>query len=79
MSILTKIFIKLIQIYKILISPFLGYNCRYLPTCSDYSIEALKKFGLIKGITLILKRILKCHPWGGGGFDPIKKQMKVKK
>ena len=79
MSILIKIFIKLIQIYKILISPFLGYNCRYLPTCSDYSIEALKKFGLIKGITLILKRILKCHPWGGGGFDPIKKQMKVKK
>ncbi len=79
MSILIKIFIKFIQIYKILISPFLGYNCRYLPTCSDYSIEALKKFGLIKGITLILKRILKCHPWGGGGFDPIKKQMKVKK
>ena len=79
MSILIKILIKLIQIYKILISPFLGYNCRYLPTCSDYSIEALKKFGLIKGITLILKRILKCHQWGGGGFDPIKKQMKVKK
>ena len=79
MSILIKILIKLIQIYKILISPFLGYNCRYLPTCSDYSIEALKKFGFIKGITLILKRILKCHPWGGGGFDPIKKQIKVKK
>jgi putative membrane protein insertion efficiency factor len=79
MSILIKILIKLIQIYKILISPFLGYNCRYLPTCSDYSIEALKNFGFIKGITLILKRILKCHPWGGGGFDPIKKQIKVKK
>ena len=79
MNIFTYIAIKLIKLYKFLISPFLGHSCRYLPTCSDYSIEALKTFGLFKGLFLSLKRILSCHPWGSGGFDPVKKDMKVKK
>ena len=79
MNIFTYIAIKLIKLYKFLISPFLGHSCRYLPTCSDYSIEALKTFGLFKGLFLSLKRILSCHPWGSGGFDPVKKEMKVKK
>ena len=76
MNILTHILIKFIKGYKILISPLLGHSCRYLPTCSEYSIEALKKFGLIKGTFLSIKRILSCNPWGKGGFDPVKKEIR---
>ena len=60
-----------------------GNSCRYLPTCSEYSVEALKTYGFLKGAFLSLKRILSCHPikflGGGEGFDPVKKEMKVKK
>ena len=79
MNFVTYILIKLIKIYKYLISPIIGHSCRYLPTCSEYSIEALKTFGLCKGLALSLKRILSCHPWVDGGFDPVKKKIKVKK
>tara|TARA_A100001011_G_scaffold369642_1_gene425137 strand:- start:211 stop:462 length:252 start_codon:yes stop_codon:yes gene_type:complete len=83
MNIFTYILIKLIKSYKYIISPLIGQSCRYLPTCSDYSVEALRKFGLIKGILMSLKRILSCHPikflGGGEGFDPVKKEMKIKK
>jgi putative membrane protein insertion efficiency factor len=64
--------IGLIHFYKYLISPLLGNNCRFLPTCSEYTKEAIIEFGLIKGITLGLRRISKCHPWGKSGHDPIK-------
>ena len=79
MKILSNILIKFIKGYKLIISPYLGNNCRYLPTCSEYSIDALKTYGLLKGIYLSFKRILSCHPWSKGGFDPLKKEMKVKK
>ena len=79
MNILSYILIKLIKCYKFLISPLFGQSCRYLPTCSEYSIEALKTYGFFKGLFLSTKRILSCHPWGQGGFDPVKKKMKVKK
>jgi len=79
MNILTYILIKLIKCYRYLVSPLLGQSCRYLPTCSEYSIEALKTYGFFKGLFLSIKRILSCHPWGQGGFDPVKKEMKVKK
>ena len=83
MNLLIIISIKLIKGYKFLISPLLGNSCRYLPTCSDYSIEALKTFGFLKGTFISLKRILSCHPikflGGGHGFDPVDKKMKVKK
>ena len=79
MNIFTYLLIKFIKYYKFLISPFLGQSCRYLPTCSDYSIEALKTYGFFKGLFLSIKRVLSCHPWGQGGFDPVKKEMKVKK
>ena len=79
MNILTYILIKIIKGYKLLVSPLLGHSCRYLPTCSEYSIEALKEFGFIKGSWLSFKRILSCHPWNEGVFDPVKKSMKVKK
>ena len=83
MNILTYILIKLIKGYKFLISPLFGNSCRYFPTCSDYSIEALKTFGFVKGILLSLKRIFSCHPikflGGGDGFDPVIKDVKEKK
>ena len=68
----TNFVISLINFYKYLISPLLGNNCRYLPTCSEYTKESVKKFGIIYGIWLGLKRIIRCHPWGKGGYDPIK-------
>ena len=83
MNFFIPVLIKLIKAYQFLISPLLGHSCRYLPTCSEYSIESLKEFGLIKGIFMSLKRILSCHPikflGGGDGFDPVKREMKVKK
>ena len=83
MNVFVKILIKFIKIYQFLLSPFLGQSCRYLPTCSEYSIEALKKFGLSRGLFVSLKRILSCHPikflGGGDGFDPVKKEIKTKK
>ena len=79
MSILTQILIKFIKIYKFFISPLIGPSCRYLPTCSEYSIEALRTYGFSKGLILSFKRILSCHPWGSSGFDPVKKEMKAKK
>mgnify|MGYP003330558297 FL=1 len=79
MNIFTYILIKFIEIYKYLISPFIGPSCRYLPTCSEYSIEALRTYGFSKGLVLSFKRIISCHPWGNSGFDPVKKEMKVKK
>tara|TARA_B100000886_G_scaffold267369_1_gene191606 strand:+ start:279 stop:518 length:240 start_codon:yes stop_codon:yes gene_type:complete len=79
MNVLTYILIKLIKFYQYLASPLIGHSCRYLPTCSEYSIEALKTFGFFKGLFLSFKRILSCHPWGNGGFDPVKKKIKVKK
>ena len=72
MKIIKLILIGIIKIYKLFISPFLGNNCRFLPTCSDYTKDSIVKFGLVKGCWLGSKRILKCHPWGKGGYDPIK-------
>tara|TARA_Y100001958_G_scaffold144309_1_gene122050 strand:+ start:342 stop:581 length:240 start_codon:yes stop_codon:yes gene_type:complete len=79
MNILTFILIKFIKIYQFLLSPLLGQSCRHYPTCSNYSIEALKTYGLLKGLFLIIKRIFSCHPWAEGGYDPIKKQTKIRK
>ena len=64
-------FIGLVKGYQYLISPLLGQNCRYTPTCSEYSIQAIEKYGIFKGIWLSIKRISKCHPWGGSGHDPL--------
>ncbi|ASZ10654.1 membrane protein insertion efficiency factor YidD [Chitinophaga pendula] len=63
--------VGLIKIYQWCISPLLGSKCRYVPTCSQYGIEALKKHGIFKGGYLTIKRILSCHPWGGHGYDPV--------
>ena len=64
-------FILLIKVYQYIISPLLGPVCRYTPSCSFYSIEALKKYGPLKGSWLSIKRIISCNPWGGHGHDPV--------
>ena len=64
-------FVFLIKIYQNIISPLFPPTCRYTPTCSEYSIHSLKKYGIIKGVYLSIKRIVNCHPWGGSGYDPI--------
>lgn len=70
-DLLNTILISLVRFYKYTISPYLPKACRYTPTCSEYTIEALKKYGPIKGFWLASKRILSCHPWGGHGYDPV--------
>ena len=60
-----------IYFYKYCISPFIPAACRYTPTCSEYAIQALTKHGPLKGIWLTVKRIARCHPWGGKGYDPV--------
>ena len=80
MRIISYIFIKIIKIYQLFISPYLGSNCRYLPTCSEYFIDSLNEFGFLKGSVKGTKRIFSCHPikflGGGEGFDPVKKKAK---
>ncbi|MAM96835.1 MAG: membrane protein insertion efficiency factor YidD [Gammaproteobacteria bacterium] len=71
LKIFNLIFIIPIKLYQILLSPLLGQSCRYFPTCSQYTIEAIDKYGPIKGIWLGTKRISRCHPWGGSGHDPV--------
>ena len=80
MKIITNILIGIIKIYKMVISPYLAPSCRYLPTCSEYAIESLKTYGLVKGFYKSTKRILSCHPFSKkSGFDPVVKDIKVEK
>ena len=68
---LAKILLGLIRFYQYALSPMLPPRCRYQPTCSQYAIEALRKHGPFKGSWLAVRRILRCHPWGGHGYDPV--------
>ena len=74
------LFIIIIKFYKLIISPYMGNNCRYLPTCSEYFIDCVNEYGILKGVVKGLKRIFSCHPikilGGGEGFDPVKKKAK---
>jgi uncharacterized protein len=70
-EILSYPFIFLIKLYQWILSPLLGPKCRFTPTCSQYSIEALRKYGPLKGLWLTAKRVARCHPWGGHGHDPV--------
>lgn len=70
-KVFTYLFLGIIRVYQKVISPFLGANCRYTPTCSEYGTEAIKKYGPFKGGRMALKRIASCHPWGKSGYDPV--------
>jgi len=64
--------IAFVKLHQYMISPVLPSSCRFTPSCSEYSIEALKEYGVVKGSYLTIKRILKCHPFHPGGYDPVK-------
>lgn len=68
---LTQLFLLPVYFYRYCISPFIPASCRYTPTCSKYAIQALQKYGPFKGSWFAIKRILRCHPWGGSGYDPV--------
>ena len=70
-TLLTALLVFPIRIYQKCISPFTPPSCRFTPTCSQYAVEALHRHGPFKGLYLALRRILKCHPWGGSGYDPV--------
>lgn len=76
---LSKLLILLIRVYQYTISPIIGANCRYSPTCSAYAVEAIQVHGPFKGFYLGMKRILSCHPWGGHGYDPVPKKIEDEK
>lgn len=73
------IILLLIRFYQKYISIFLGKNCRFYPTCSAYTYEAIERFGVVKGVFLGIKRILKCHPLHPGGYDPVPEKREKKK
>jgi len=69
--IIKKIFLLLIKAYQFVVSPMLGDRCRFYPSCSDYAYQAIERYGMFKGLRISLKRILRCHPFNPGGFDPV--------
>lgn len=69
-----RILIIFIRAYQILFSPIIAPSCRFIPSCSQYSIEVISEYGAIKGIWLSIKRILRCNPWNPGGYDPVSKK-----
>ena len=79
MKIITYLLIGIIKLYKLLISPLFPNSCKFEPTCSSYCIDSFKTYGLIKGLTKSIHRIIRCNPWFGyGGYDPVKKEKEVK-
>ncbi|MDW3223021.1 MAG: membrane protein insertion efficiency factor YidD [Paracoccaceae bacterium] len=73
MTLLARVLSIPVYAYRLFFSPWVGHNCRYQPTCSAYALEALQKHGGVKGGLLTLKRLLRCHPWGSDGYDPVPK------
>ncbi|MEL0011541.1 MAG: membrane protein insertion efficiency factor YidD [Bacteroidota bacterium] len=69
----SSLLVGLIRLYQGILSPYLGRSCRYSPTCSQYTLEAIQLWGPIKGLWMGLKRISRCHPWGNHGYDPVPK------
>lgn len=68
---MNKLLVLLVRVYRLAISPLIGRNCRFHPSCSEYAMEALEKHGGCKGSWLAAKRISRCHPWNPGGYDPV--------
>ena len=66
-----RLLIGLLRAYQYAVSPLLGRSCRFFPTCSDYAVEAIGRYGAIKGSYLAVRRVLRCHPWHPGGYDPV--------
>ena len=73
-----KLLILLIKAYRLLLSPFVGSHCRFYPSCSTYSLEAVTRFGALKGAWLSIRRLSRCHPWHDGGVDPVPEEFRFK-
>jgi len=71
MTLAAKLLSLPVRAYRLLLSPWVGNSCRYQPTCSAYALDALEKHGAVRGAWLAVRRIARCHPWGGSGFDPV--------
>ena len=63
--------VQFVRLYRVTISPYMGVNCRFQPSCSNYAITALEEHGILRGTALAARRIARCHPWGGCGYDPV--------
>ena len=70
-NVFTALLVAPIRFYQRFVSPYAPPSCRFVPTCSQYALEALRKHGPVKGLYLAVRRILRCHPWGGSGYDPV--------
>lgn len=66
-----SLFIGIIQLYRYLLSPWLGKSCRFVPSCSEYAVLSLQRYGALRGSWFALRRIIRCHPWNRGGYDPV--------
>jgi len=71
-----RLIVGLIQVYRLILSPFLGQHCRFYPSCSEYAITSVQRFGALRGGWLALRRLGKCHPWHDGGLDPVPEHKK---
>jgi len=78
-ALLKKLVILPIRAYQVLLSPLLGPTCRYQPTCSHYMVQAIDEWGVIRGVWLGIRRIFRCHPWGGHGYDPVPRNPRKEK
>ncbi|MBD5552710.1 MAG: membrane protein insertion efficiency factor YidD [Desulfovibrio sp.] len=78
-GLIRKLFVLPIRFYQLAISPILPPACRFEPTCSKYAMEAILRFGLLRGGILALRRLLRCHPWGGSGYDPVPENLSGKR
>ena len=70
-SIVARVLLALVRAYQYVLSPYFGTQCRFTPTCSHYAVDALAKHGAVSGVYLATRRILRCHPWCAGGYDPV--------
>ena len=74
MSALRRLAVAPIRLYQLLISPMVGQRCKYYPSCSEYAVQAIRRFGILRGLVLAAWRLLRCNPWSHGGFDPVEDQ-----
>ncbi len=76
-GIVTATLLALIRVYRFVVSPWLGTACRYHPSCSAYAVEAIERHGALRGLWLAVRRIARCHPWGGSGYDPVPESHRI--
>jgi hypothetical protein len=74
MSAARRVFVLPIRLYQLLLSPLVGERCKYYPSCSEYAVQAIGRFGILRGLVLAGWRLLRCNPWSRGGFDPVEEQ-----